>query len=123
MDKKTINQIKKDLLIRKKQIEKDLQSFTKKDIHEKDEHHTKFPDYGDKCDDSVQEVDDYTTGLATEEVLESILKDIDSTLEKIDKGVYGICKYCKKNIDEKRLLARPTANTCVACKIKMQKMV
>jgi len=122
MDKKVLEKIKRDLLARKKQIEADLKSFTKKDEHEKDEHHTKFPDYGDKSDESVQEIDDYTTGLATEKVLESALRDIENALERIKKGTYGICKYCKKEIGEKRLLARPVANTCIACKIKLQKM-
>lgn len=122
MDKKVLEQIKKGLLARKKQIEEDLKSFTKKDEHEKDEHHTQFPDYGDKSDESVQEIDDYTTGLATERVLESSLRDIDNALERIKKGDYGICKYCKKEIGEKRMLARPVANTCIACKTKLQKM-
>jgi len=122
MDKKIIEKIKKGLLVRKKQIEEDLKSFTKKDEHEKDEHHTKFPDYGDKSDESVQEIDDYTTGLATERVLESALRDIDNALDRIKKGEYGICKYCKKEIGEQRLLARPVANTCIACKTKLQKM-
>lgn len=122
MNKKIIEKIKKDLLARKKQLIKDLKSFTKKDEHEKDEHHAKFPDYGDKSDESVQEIDEYTTNLATEKVLESSLRDIDNALSRIAKGKYGICKYCKKEIGEKRLMARPVANTCVSCKMKMQKM-
>ena len=122
MDKKIIEKIKKDLLARKKQVEGDLKSFTKKDAHEKDEHHVKFPNYGDKSDENVQEIDEYTTNLATEKVLESALRDIDNALERIKKGAYGICKYCKQEIGEKRLLARPVANTCMACKIKLQKM-
>lgn len=121
MDKKIIEKIKKNLLIRKKQIEEDLKSFTDKDAHAKDEHHAKFPNYGDKSDENVQEIDEYTTNLATEKVLESTLRDIDNALERINKAVYGICKYCKKEIGEKRLLARPVANTCVSCKIKLQK--
>ncbi|MFH1254988.1 MAG: TraR/DksA family transcriptional regulator [bacterium] len=122
MNKKVIEKIKKDLLERKKQLIKDLKSFTKKDEHEKDEHHTKFPDYGDKSDESVQEIDDYTTGLATEKVLESSLRDINNALDRIKKGSYGICKYCKKEIGEKRLMARPVANACVACKTRLQRM-
>lgn len=122
MDKKVLEKIKKDLLARKNQIEEDLKSFTSKDEHEKDEHRAKFPNYGDKSDESVQEVDEYTTNLATERVLESTLRDIDNALNRIKDGTYGICKYCKKEIGEKRLLARPVANTCVACKTKLQKM-
>jgi len=122
MDKKVIEKIKKDLLASKKQLSEDLKSFTKKDEHTKDEHHTKFPDYGDKSDESVQEIDEYTTNLATEKVLESALRDIDNALARIAKGNYGICKYCKQEIGEKRLMARPVANTCIACKTKLQKM-
>ena len=122
MDKKVLEKIKKDLLARKKQVEEDLKSFTDKDEHDKDEHHAKFPDYGDKSDESVQEIDDYTTNLATEKILERALRDINNALVRIKKGDYGICKYCKKEIGEKRLLARPVANTCIVCKIKLQKM-
>lgn len=123
MDKKIIAKIKKELLERKKLIEEDLKSFTKKDKHEKDEHRTRFPDYGDKSDESVQEIDDYSTNLATEKVLEDTLRDINSALDRITKCTYGICKYCKKEIGEKRMMARPVASTCVACKTKLQKMV
>ncbi|MDP2708797.1 MAG: TraR/DksA family transcriptional regulator [bacterium] len=122
MDKKVLDKIKKDLLDRKAQIEEELKSFTKNDQHEKDEHHTKFPDYGDKSDESVQEIDEYTTNIAKEKVLESSLRDIENALDRIAKGTYGICKYCKQEIGEKRLLARPVANTCVSCKTKLQKM-
>ena len=123
MDKKIIEKIKKDLLASKKQLSEDLKSFTKKDEHAKDEYHAKFPDYGDKSDESVQEIDEYTTNLATERVLESALRDIDNALARIAKGTYGICKYCEQEIGEKRLMARPVANTCITCKSMLQKTV
>jgi len=122
MDKKVIAQIKKNLLASKKQLTEDLKSFTTKDEHEKDEHRTSFPNYGDKSDENVQEIDDYTTNLAKEKVLESTLRDIDNALARIEKGNYGICKYCKQEIGEKRLMARPVANTCISCKTKLQNM-
>ncbi|MFH1661781.1 MAG: TraR/DksA family transcriptional regulator [Candidatus Falkowbacteria bacterium] len=121
MDKKIVEKIKKDLLKRKKQVEEDLASFTKKDAHEKDEHRTAFPDYGDKNDENVQEIGEYTTNLATEKVLEKTLRDIDDTLDSMKKGTYGICKYCKKEIGEKRMLARPVSSACIECKNKLQK--
>jgi len=123
MNKKVIEKIKKVLLARKRQTEEDLKSFTKKDEHAKDEHHTKFPNYGDKSDESVQEIDEYTTNIATEKVLESVLRDINNALVRIAKGNYGICKYCKQEIGEKRLMARPVASACISCKTKLQKMV
>ncbi len=123
MDKKTLAQIKNRLLKQKKQIEDDLKKFTKKDTHEKDEHRTEFPEYGNKNDDNVQEIDEYSTNLAKEQVLEKSLRDVISSLDRIKQGKYGICKYCKKEIDAKRLIARPVASACIECKIKLQNAV
>lgn len=123
MNKKVIEQIKKDLEIRKKQIEEDLSNFTKQDTHERDEHRAKFPEYGDKIDENAQEIDEYSTNLAKEKILEKTLRDINDTLDRIERGVYGICKYCKKEIGEKRLLARPVSSACIECKNKLQKTV
>lgn len=116
-----MEKIKKDLLKSKKQIEEDLAAFTKKDQHEKDEHRTQFPDYGNKSDENVQEVGEYSTNLATEKVLEKTLRDIEETLNRMEKGVYGICKYCGKEIGEERLMARPVSSACIKCKNELQK--
>ena len=121
MDKKVVEKIKKDLSDRKKQIEDELSDIVRKD--NKDELKTKFPEYGDKIDENAKEIDEYSTNLATEKVLENTLRDINNALNRIAKGTYGICKYCKKEIGEKRLLARPVASTCIECKTKLQKSV
>jgi len=120
LDKKTIEEIKKDLLARKKQVLGDLDEFAGKDEHAKDDHKTIFPNYGEKPDENAQEIGEYTTNLATEKVLEDTLRDIESSLDRIAKGTYGICKYCKKPIGKKRMLARPVASACVECKTKLQ---
>ena len=121
MNKKVIKKIEEDLLVRKKQIQEDLANFTKKDAHEKDEHRVRFPNFGDKSDENVQEIGEYSTNLATEKVLEKVLRDINNAMDRIAKGSYGICKYCGKEIGEKRLLARPVSSACVECKNKLQK--
>lgn len=43
-------------------------------------------------------------------------KKLSLALEKIKKGIYGQCEECQENIGYKRLLARPTAELCIACK-------
>ena len=113
VSKETIEQIKNGLLAKREQILKDL-----KDIETNNK--VKFPDFGDKPDENAQEIGEYTTNLATDKVLEESLRDIDSALERIKKGTYGICKYCGEPIGEKRLLARPVASACVPCKTKLQ---
>ncbi len=114
INKKEVEKIKKDLIARKEQITKDLQSITQ----EGDK--VVFPEYGDKNDENAQEINEYSTNLATDQVLEKTLRDIESAIERIEKGTYGICKYCNEAISPKRLIARPVASACVACKTKLQ---
>ena len=117
MNKKTIEKIKKELLARKEQIEEDLKNIANK---EKGETKAKFPDLGNKMEENAMEIGEYTTNIATEKVLESSLRDISSALKRIKNGSYGVCKYCGNEIGEKRMLARPVASACVACKRKLQ---
>lgn len=105
---------------RQANIEKELASFAEKTDAEKNAYVSRFPEYGSESDDNAQEVNQYTTNLEAERILEKSLKDIKSSLKKIDKGDYGICKYCGKEIEAKRLLIRPDSSACVACKRKLQ---
>lgn len=120
LDADTIEKIKTDLMNRKKQILEEMGLIAGDN---NGNNKVKFPDYGTKSDENVQEIDEYTTNLATEKVLESSLRDINNALAQIEKGNYGICKYCKEPIGKKRMLARPVASTCVSCKTKLQNSV
>lgn len=117
MNKKIIEKIKADLLVRKNQVEDDLKNITESGI----EYKTKFPNIGDKQEENAMEISEYTTNIATEKVLESTLRDINGALKRIKDGTYGVCKYCGKEIGEKRMLARPVASACVECKSRLQK--
>ncbi len=120
IDQKTVKTIEKQLLGQKKQIMEDLSGISRHDEHENDDRTSKFPEYGDKPDENAQEINDYTTNMMAEKVLEKSLVDINNALDRIKKGNYGRCKYCDNPIAEKRLLARPTANSCVSCKTELQ---
>lgn len=59
--------------------------------------------------DSIEEFEDNT---AITNTLEARYKDVRSGLDKIEKGVYGTCQVCGKEIDFDRLDANPAARTC-----------
>lgn len=120
LDQGTIEQIKKQLLEEKKQVLNDLGDVSKGDVHEADNMGVKFPEYGDKPDENAQEISDYTTNVVSEKILEKSLSDINQSLDRIEKGTYGTCKYCGNPIGKKRLLARPTASSCISCKTELQ---
>ncbi len=75
-----------------------------------------FPEYGDGEDDNAREIADFTANKPVEVALENELRDVKKSLKRLEADTYGICKYCDKPIDEKRLLARPTSSSCVSCK-------
>jgi DnaK suppressor protein len=43
------------------------------------------------------------------------MESINAALQRIERGDYGICVKCGKEIDPKRLDAEPTAMTCIDC--------
>lgn len=111
-----LDKIKKLLLSEKTRLESELAKFTTKNKHAEDDYDAEFPEYGDKEDENAQEIAQYTADKPMEIALEKELRDVNKSLERLKKGGYGICKYCDKPIDEKRLLARPTSGACVSCK-------
>ncbi len=115
-----IEKIKAGLIQKKQQLLQDLQDLSKKDPHETDNRTASFPEYGDKPDENAQEISEYSTVVMAEKVLEKSIKEIDDALKRIENNTYGVCKYCKKEIGEKRLMARPTASSCIDCKTKLQ---
>jgi phosphoserine phosphatase RsbU/P len=42
-----------------------------------------------------------------------LLREVDSALERMDKGTYGICEECHEAIEQGRLLANPLVRFCL----------
>ena len=120
LDKKTIEQIKKSLEKRKKDIENELKKITKEDKHEREKHKTIFPEFGNKNDENANEIASFTDNLSLGKSLDHTLRDIENTLKRIEKGTYGICKYCKKPISKERLKIRPVSSACIVCKKRLK---
>ena len=114
--KEFLTKIKTTLLEEKARLEQELGTFTKKNAHLTGDYNSTFPEYGDKDDENAAEVAEYAAEVPLEESFEKTLRDTNISLERLEEGTYGICKYCKKPIEEKRLLARPTSSACVSCK-------
>lgn len=108
--------VKTMLADEKAKLESELSKFAKKNPEVEGDYKSAFPDYGDKDDENAAEVAEYAVNLSLEDNLEKTLRDVRSALKRLEKGEYGICKYCHKPIEEKRLLARPTSSSCMDCK-------
>lgn len=116
-DQKFLAEIKQKLLDERERLRGGLAQFSSKNPHAAEENFVaRFPELGDKEDESAAEVALYSDNLTLERELESMLRDVEGALDRIDKGTYGICKYCSNPIDERRLRARPMSSACVECK-------
>jgi len=48
------------------------------------------------------------------------IQEIRETLQRIDRGLFGVCDCCGEAISEKRLLARPTSRLCRDCQQRQE---
>lgn len=55
--------------------------------------------------------------------LERKKEGIEAALRLIEKGKYGICERCGKEIPTERLEVRPDATLCVQCQVEVEKLI
>jgi RNA polymerase-binding protein DksA len=115
LDAKTIEEFKQKLLAEKKRLEKNLTPTETNEPGIDREYQTKFPEIERDEEENADEMDMYGSNLATDETLKTELQKINSALEAIEKGTYGICSNCQKEISLERLEAYPQAYTCLDC--------
>ena len=118
-----LKKFKEKLEKEKSAVEKQLKTFAKEDPHLKGDWDSKFPKFngefgGSALETAADEVEEYGIRLPIEFSLEIRLRNINLALEKIEKGKYGKCEKCGKEIDEKRLKICPEARFCLKCQKK-----
>ncbi len=74
-------------------------------------------DHGEGKTDEATELSDQA---GEDNDLKTRLDDIDSALEKIEKGDYGICESCGKEIEDEVLDVDFESRLCKECKTKNQ---
>lgn len=117
MEQSVLKEIEEKLLARKKELDVELSKISSKNGNVRE---ANFADIGTDEDDNAQEVSAFSDQLSIVAELSKHLEDVEKALKKIKEGTYGTCKYCKKAIDPRRLLARPDSGSCVECKAALQ---
>ena len=79
-------------------------------------------------DDAVRDLGDHVEhhtrremGFLTRQRLIARLQRVRAALERLERGVYGVCVECGAPIAPKRLRAIPEAETCVPCQERMER--
>lgn len=60
--------------------------------------------------------------LALLSALEARLASIEDALKAIERGDYGICERCGKEIPEERLEVKPEATLCITCQAEVERL-
>lgn len=77
---------------------------------------------GDEADLSVIDSStDYFTHLATSHQMEIL--EIREALDRMHRGVYGICENCEQPITPERLHHLPAARCCIDCQTQQERSV
>jgi len=116
MKKTFLKEMEAVLTEERERLQTELEEFTKQNPKNHEDYIAQFANLGDKDDENAEEVSTYSTNLTLERTLESSLRDANRALERVKEGTYGVCKYCNKEIAEKRLRARPSSSSCIDCK-------
>ncbi|MBI2623287.1 MAG: hypothetical protein HYW65_01805 [Candidatus Liptonbacteria bacterium] len=83
--------------------------------------HAQKEDFGsdvDSSDEATDEAEEAGNRLAIVESLKEDVGEIDSALEKIRRGTYGVCERCGASIEEEVLTTAPESAVCRSCKKK-----
>jgi DnaK suppressor protein len=72
--------------------------------------------YGNHMADDATAAFEQATELALRQNLERTLRQVEHALHRLDKGTYGICEECGREIDSERLAVLPYATLCLDCK-------
>ncbi|CAN5132652.1 hypothetical protein BH11PAT3_BH11PAT3_1280 [soil metagenome] len=108
-------ELKKKLLEEKASLEKELTNVGRKNPDSPSNWEALPPekDVSQADENTVADgISDYEENNAIVKTLEARLRDVRSGLDKIEKGVFGVCQVCKKEIEADRLEANPAARTC-----------
>ncbi len=113
---KNIEQLKDSLLKEKGQLEEELKSVGRKNPSNPNDWEgtpgeTEYVDLSDE-NSLADKFEVFEERSAIEAELETSLNEVTEAIERIEKGVYGICNICEKEIEDERIEANPAAKTC-----------
>lgn len=103
-----VEKIKKELLKRKMELEKEMSS---KEVIVNEHQETTFADANDLATHDTDMANDLNVKMKKV----ATLNQISEALSMIENGTYGICEECGIDISIKRLEAYPTSKHCITC--------
>lgn len=107
---------KQRIMAEKVRLEAELHEIIERTVLSTDtEKAAEISSYDDHPADMASETFEREKDLALESNIQSLLTKVNTALEKIAEGTYGICDVCGVEINAKRMDALPWATLCRDC--------
>jgi|SRR6267142_1830200 len=114
MDKKSVEQFKKKLLDKRREL---TRAYIRDKTYGKESDEGGTQDSADKASTSYTK--EFLYSLSNTE--RNVLQQVEDALERIEEGEFGVCDECDEPIQKKRLEAVPWARYCLACQEAVDK--
>lgn len=101
--------MKTKLLDKKKELERAKELLEEEDTYSDPDRTIGNAEFQDEAEEDRAHLE---TELELDNV-EETLELVNKSLEKLNKGTYGVCEECGENISVERLKANPEAEKCV----------
>ncbi len=118
MDKKHVKVLKNLLVEEKKRLEDELGEIESGNHEKTPSASTREGAYRTHMADTATETFERERDLSLEANVRDMLERVNMALEKIDRGTYGVCVVCGRQIGVERLKALPYADMCIEDKRK-----
>jgi DnaK suppressor protein len=115
LDPTILEELKQKLLAEKKRLEENMAALESSPKKPDREYQAAFSEIERDEEANADEMEMYESNIATDETLKGELKKVEAALLAMEKGTYGFCENCKKEIPLERLRAYPQADTCLDC--------
>lgn len=77
--------------------------------------------YGNHIADVATDTFEQEKTVALESHLRGTLNAVEDALRRLERGTYGLCEVCGRQISDARLEALPYATLCIECKTRQEK--
>lgn len=119
---KELEKFHRRLLEERERLEAELQEIEQRTARiSESERANELSAYEDHPADLASETFEREKDLAIGESVESLLNQVITALEKIERGTYGVCDACGRPIKKARLQALPFATLCLECQDRMER--
>jgi DnaK suppressor protein len=111
-----ITELRKRLSAERESLQEQIQSLSAENQVQHDD-----AGVGNHLADDATDIFTRERNIALSNNAQELLAQVDSALQRLDQGSYGVCARCGREISTERLEALPYATLCISCQSEVER--